>query len=173
VDSLEVRGGTITHPSASKYVFFGDPATPANVRVRLFDVAVSGGGLARYVSGSEFSGVTMTGASSAAFSTVDNSSVRDCVLACDFVGYACNRLRLERVKATVTSADFNSGDDNHTVDRYTKGSTYVHTGALRRGHEAALYLGGYSLWVDASGKLRILGSVPTSDTDGVVVGTQT
>ena len=36
-----------------------------------------------------------------------------------------------------------------------------------------LKLGGYTLWVDASGKLRIFEGTPTSDTAGVVVGTQT
>ena len=36
-----------------------------------------------------------------------------------------------------------------------------------------LVLGGYTLWVDADGKLRIYQGTPSSDTDGVVVGTQT
>lgn len=36
-----------------------------------------------------------------------------------------------------------------------------------------LKLGGYTLWVDANGKLRIFEGNPTSDTAGVVVGTQT
>lgn len=36
-----------------------------------------------------------------------------------------------------------------------------------------LRLGGYYFWVDSSGRLRIKSGAPTSDTDGVVVGTQT
>jgi hypothetical protein len=36
-----------------------------------------------------------------------------------------------------------------------------------------IVLGIYHLWVDATGKLRIKNSVPLSDTDGTVVGTQT
>lgn len=36
-----------------------------------------------------------------------------------------------------------------------------------------LQLGSYHLWVDSSGRLRIKNGVPTSDTDGTVVGTQT
>lgn len=36
-----------------------------------------------------------------------------------------------------------------------------------------LLLGGYQIWVDAQGKLRIKNGAPTSDTDGTVVGTQT
>lgn len=36
-----------------------------------------------------------------------------------------------------------------------------------------LKLGGYTLWVDSSGRLRIMNGVPTDkDTDGTVVGTQ-
>lgn len=36
-----------------------------------------------------------------------------------------------------------------------------------------LLLGGYQIWVDAQGKLRIKDGAPTSDTDGTVVGDQT
>lgn len=36
-----------------------------------------------------------------------------------------------------------------------------------------LLLGGYQIWVDTEGKLRIKYGSPTSDTDGTVVGTQT
>ena len=36
-----------------------------------------------------------------------------------------------------------------------------------------LQLGGYYLWVDSVGRLRIKNGAPSSDTDGVVVGTQT
>jgi hypothetical protein len=38
---------------------------------------------------------------------------------------------------------------------------------------APIQLGTYQLWVDSSGRLRIKNGVPTSDTDGTVVGTQT
>jgi hypothetical protein len=36
-----------------------------------------------------------------------------------------------------------------------------------------MQLGGYRLWVDATGDLRIKNGAPTSDTDGTVVGAQT
>jgi hypothetical protein len=36
-----------------------------------------------------------------------------------------------------------------------------------------LQLGSYHIWVDTSGRLRIKNGVPTSETDGTVVGTQT
>jgi hypothetical protein len=35
-----------------------------------------------------------------------------------------------------------------------------------------LQLGSYRFWIDASGRLRIKNGVPTSDTDGAVVGSQ-
>lgn len=35
-----------------------------------------------------------------------------------------------------------------------------------------LQLGSYRFWVDASGRLRIKNGVPTSDTDGTIVGAQ-
>ena len=38
---------------------------------------------------------------------------------------------------------------------------------------AHVVFGIYHVWVDGSGRLRIKASVPTLDTDGVVVGTQT
>lgn len=40
-------------------------------------------------------------------------------------------------------------------------------------NEGHMTLGSYHLWIDASGRLRIKSSAPTSDTDGTVVGTQT
>ncbi|WP_334028922.1 phage tail fiber protein [Burkholderia orbicola] len=39
-------------------------------------------------------------------------------------------------------------------------------------NNGALQLGNYRLWVDSSGSLRIKNGTPVSDTDGVVVGTQ-
>lgn len=44
------------------------------------------------------------------------------------------------------------------------------SGGWNDGH---LVLGNYHLWVDSTGKLRIKSSPPTSDSDGIVVGTQT
>jgi hypothetical protein len=39
--------------------------------------------------------------------------------------------------------------------------------------KTGLIMSGYNLWVDSSGRLRIKNGTPSSDTDGVVVGTQT
>jgi hypothetical protein len=63
--------------------------------------------------------------------------------------------------------------------RFSVGSTgELFTGiSLAAGQSAWNYnplrLGSYTLWVDATGDLRIKNGTPTSDTDGTVVGTQT
>jgi len=74
-----------------------------------------------------------------------------------------------------TSIQVYRGDNTatavHIID--AKGNLKVgadSTGAFDKGH---LQIGGYHLWVEAAtGKLRIKSSSPTSDSDGVVVGTQ-
>lgn len=60
------------------------------------------------------------------------------------------------------------GDVNGTMG--VSGSNFtIDGGTFNTGH---LQLGNYHLWVDVSGRLRIKNGAPTSDTDGVVVGTQ-
>jgi hypothetical protein len=49
-----------------------------------------------------------------------------------------------------------------------KSPTYT-SGSWNTAHQL---LGAYHVWVDASGRLRIKSTAPTSDTDGTVVGTQ-
>lgn len=43
---------------------------------------------------------------------------------------------------------------------------------LDSSYEHGIQMGEYHIWVDGSGKLRIKNGVPNSDTDGVIVGTQ-
>lgn len=52
---------------------------------------------------------------------------------------------------------------------YVTGHIKNNSGAWNAGH---IILGGYHIWIDASGRLRIKSSAPTSDTDGTVVGSQ-
>lgn len=52
-----------------------------------------------------------------------------------------------------------------------KNQTLALSGAAWNG--SLFVLGAYTFWVDATGDLRIKNGVPTSDTDGTVVGTQT
>ena len=54
----------------------------------------------------------------------------------------------------------------------TDGTFQVGRGGDARYNEGILRLGTYYLWVDTSDRLRIKSSAPTSDTDGVIVGTQ-
>ncbi|HET7668310.1 MAG TPA: SH3 domain-containing protein [Mycobacterium sp.] len=57
----------------------------------------------------------------------------------------------------------------------TVGGTIKTAGSAHNanGSSAALVLGSYHIWVDSIGRLRIKNGVPSSDTDGTVVGTQT
>ena len=53
--------------------------------------------------------------------------------------------------------------NNFNISNFSNTSSWV---------GAHLVMGGYHYWTDASGRLRIKGGAPTSDTDGTVVGTQ-
>ncbi|OMF37427.1 hypothetical protein BK133_05065 [Paenibacillus sp. FSL H8-0548] len=53
---------------------------------------------------------------------------------------------------------------------FVLGDLNVTGGAYNTGH---FTLGAYHFWVDSTGKLRIKNGVPTTDTDGIVVGSQT
>jgi hypothetical protein len=66
----------------------------------------------------------------------------------------------------------NTGTAQHRLNANGTGNAElcIGGGGWNTGH---ISLGSYRLWVDSSGRLRIKSSAPTSDTDGVVVGTQT
>lgn len=51
-------------------------------------------------------------------------------------------------------------------------NTVTQTTKVRGVWDKAFYMGNYALWVDSTGDLRINNGVPSSDTDGTVVGTQ-
>ena len=53
----------------------------------------------------------------------------------------------------------------------TRAGTSFNSGGTWNGSH--LIMGGFHLWVDSSGRLRIKFGLPSSDTDGVVVCTQT
>lgn len=79
----------------------------------------------------------------------------------------------------VTGSGFGSGATTVKVGRVFAyhASEPISTGHLRSIGSAwnaqHITLGGYHLWVDGSGVLRIKNGVPTSGTDGTVVGSQT
>jgi hypothetical protein len=66
---------------------------------------------------------------------------------------------------------FRSLTGNITVVDPTGYSILGASGAT--GYTRPLYLGAYALWVGSDGKLYIKSGIPTSDTDGTVVGSQT
>lgn len=62
-------------------------------------------------------------------------------------------------------------DGSHLALSHPKGVKFPNSGGAG-GYAEPLWLGGYALWIDSGGKLRIRLGAPAGDTDGVVVGTQ-
>ena len=88
------------------------------------------------------------------------------------------RARLFRHSDTGTAAssfDILKADGTSSIQHRldAKGNIIAGHGGLGAWNEGHIQLGGYHLWVDAAGKLRIKSTTPTSDTDGTIVGTQT
>ena len=103
---------------------------------------------------------------------------------CDFLTMTnCNVSSVERLAGfaddifingcniDVTVAVFNTVNRATYVASTVEAQHYPLATAART-HEQAIAFGGYFLWVDSTGDLRISGTVPTTDTDGTVVGTQ-
>lgn len=78
----------------------------------------------------------------------------------------------ENLTATAAVFLFTSGKENHTILNSTLNGVYYSFGTGVRDYINCLKFGSYSLWVSSTGKLYIKNGVPTSDTDGTVVGTQ-
>jgi hypothetical protein len=66
-----------------------------------------------------------------------------------------------------------SGPGYFTMENTVLQSTRGYGSMYSQYSTPPLTLGGYRLWVDASGRLRIKNGAPASDTDGQIVGTQT
>jgi len=87
-----------------------------------------------------------------------------------------NACVFEDMTATLSSSVFVGGStfEDHWIYNSTLNGSFYGSGPYTRSHTQALRFGATWLWADSTGKLRIKsGSVPTSDTDGTVVGTQT
>lgn len=81
---------------------------------------------------------------------------------------------LENVTVTATTLFVGGvGYDNHIVRNSTLNSVYYADGFTVRDYSMAFRFGGQYVWADSSGRLRIKGGTPTSDTDGTVIGAQT
>ena len=78
----------------------------------------------------------------------------------------------ENLTATASVFLFTSGKENHTILNSTLNGVYYSLGTGARDYINCLKFGSYSLWVSSTGKLYIKNGVPTSDTDGSIVGTQ-
>lgn len=76
--------------------------------------------------------------------------------------------------AGTTSVGQNFGDQNITTPVTGYAGEMALNGMVAGSNwRQSVRFGSYSLWVDSAGKLRIKATKPTTDLDGVVVGTQT
>lgn len=103
----------------------------------------------------------------------DNLKISGCTISDveQLAGFMSNLL-VENTTATLSVALFNTVTKVVYV-KSTIQSQYYPFSIVDRTHTECLVIGGYFLWVDSTGDLRIKLGVPTSDTDGAVVGTQT
>jgi hypothetical protein len=74
--------------------------------------------------------------------------------------------------ATCGTFLFNTGADRHVAFDATLNGDYYALGSTARDHMKALRAGPVNLWTDGGIKLRVKNGIPTSDTDGIIVGTQ-
>jgi hypothetical protein len=83
-----------------------------------------------------------------------------------------NNLEVENTTATLSAAVLNTVSKVVYI-KSTIQSQYYPFGIVDRTYTESIAIGGYFLWVDSSGSLRINSGAPASDTSGTVVGTQT
>jgi hypothetical protein len=91
------------------------------------------------------------------------------------VGSFASKLSFENFTAVASVALFNAAaaNDTHSAINSTLNGVYYGIGMTGTSFGSAMHIGVGFIWVDAAGKLRIKSSAPTTDLDGVVVGTQT
>ena len=146
-----VNSGTFSLGSTGSLIRSG-----SNNSVRNSDITFKSGATSTYVvlgaTNAQLKNCTVTGAEYlAGFTTgldVENSTVTTSVAALN----------------TVTKAVYKNSTINSQYYAFATGTS---------AYTEAIAFGSYFLWVDATGDLRIKNGVPTSDTDGTVVGTQT
>jgi hypothetical protein len=102
-----------------------------------------------------------------------NSQIKNCtVTGAEYLAGFVTGIDVENSTVTASIATLNT-----TTEAVYKNSTingqYYAFATGNRVYTEAIAFGGYFLWVDATGDLRIKSGAPTSDTDGTVVGTQT
>lgn len=108
------------------------------------------------------------------FSGATNAYAELVTAECDFFFSYCGSSICKNSTVTYTTAFADSGNENHTLENATINTVYTALGMYGKGYVNALRLGDLWIWGEvATGKLRILNGKPTSDSAGVVVGTQT
>jgi len=99
--------------------------------------------------------------------------VKDVQFSGEILANFCTKLTFDSVIATGSTYVFNGANELHAIVNSTLGGVYYGAGLTGRSYLNTIHFGTYELWVDATGKLRIKGGIPTTDLDGTVVGTQT
>ncbi len=155
--------------TANKAIFKGNPnLVVSNVKATLGSGCV----LAANVTNLVLDNAVVTGGTLAG--NVSNGVVKNVQIdGAELAGY-CGPMIFENVTATCSGYIFNSPNDEHLLKNCTLNGSYYFEGFYKRQYTSAFRMGTNWLWVDGAGKLRIKSATaPTTDLDGVVVGTQT
>jgi len=140
-----------------------------SVKANIIDSSV----LMRSCNDSVLTNVVQTGANGFLLTGCNRISVKNTTFTGDRLASTSSKCIFENVTATAAVFLFTSGQEDHTIINSTLNGVFYGFGTGIRNYAYALMFGTYNLWVDATGKLRIKSSAPTTDLDGTVVGTQT
>lgn len=103
----------------------------------------------------------------------NSTSLKNCAISdMAYLAGFLNGLTVDSCTATLSAAVFSTVTKAVYTRSTIQGQYYAYATGDRTYTEAIAF-GSQFLWVDSSGRLRIKSGVPTSDTDGTVVGTQT
>lgn len=85
---------------------------------------------------------------------------------------SCHKCEFINCEVTASNYVFNASYMDHFVKNSTLNTVYYCEGFYERVYTMPFKFGAYSLWVDSGGLLRLKNGVPTTETDGTIVGTQ-
>lgn len=134
--------------------------------------SLSSTGLLRSCNDAQIGQIVMTG-SGVPIQNSQRVTIGGGSIAGDRLASGSNKCKFENLTATATTFLFSSGNEDHTVINSTLNGDYYSFGTGIRNHLNTMRFGIYQLWVSSDGKLRIKAGIPSTDTDGTVVGTQT
>jgi hypothetical protein len=106
------------------------------------------------------------------FQSSSNIKVLSSLIDCERLGSYSTKLSFENSTVVASTFLFNSGFENHSIVNSTLNTIYYGVGRTHYTYLNTITLGVFNMWVSSTGKLYIKSGIPTSDTDGTVVGTQ-